>query len=35
MIIAQTNEVSFESLDSLSEEGERLGLRISWIKTKV
>ena len=35
VIFAETTEVLTGALDSLSEEAEPLGLRVSWIKTKV
>ena len=35
VIFAETTEVLAEALDSLNEEAEPLGLRVSWIKTKV
>ena len=35
VIFAETTEVLPGALDSLSEEAEPLGLRVSWIKTKV
>ena len=34
-IVAETTEVLAEKLDSLIEEEEPLGLRVSWIKSKV
>ena len=35
VVLAETTEVLAEALDSLWEEAEPLGLRESWIKTKV
>ena len=35
VIFARTTEVLAKELDSLSVEAEPLGLRVSWIKTKV
>ena len=35
VIFAETTEVPVEALESLSQEAELLGLRVSWIKTKV
>ena len=35
VIFAETMEVHVASLDVLSKESERLGLRVSWVKTKI
>ena len=35
MILAETIETPTEALETLSEESEPLGLRVSWIKTKI